>query len=154
METQFICKQILILITFCVVFTCMCHFINKLNKHDGMEYYTNITDDRQNSNGNNTSWNQLENGQKSIDCYNLPINKCINYSNCGVYLKSGQQPKCVPGDKDGPLFEEGADKWMYTDYTERHGLAQKISKVVDPWDKFYAHDYEASYPSPISIPAL
>jgi hypothetical protein len=79
----------------------------------------------------------------------LPLNKCLNYSNCGVCLSKGNSPTCIPGDEEGPFYKEGCDKWMYTDMYDRYNTNTKVTRLVDPWDKFYPTDYEASYPSPM-----
>lgn len=154
METQYICAQLIIILVFCIIIGCLFGLINKLNKHPNIENYSNEIFDKQKLGENNDDWNQLRNGQRSIDCYNLPLNKCTKYSNCGICLNKDGTSECVPGDNEGPLFKDDCDKWIHTDYDARHGLAETITNMVDPWSKYYAHDYEASYPSPISRSAL
>jgi hypothetical protein len=119
-----------------------------------VEPFSNELFDKIDAGQHNDSWNQSQFGQNFVDCYNLPPNKCLNYSNCGLCIKNGHPPKCIPGDEQGPLFKEGCDKWAYGDYYDRNNFAEKVVRVVDPWDKFYPTDYEASYPSPISRSAL
>lgn len=155
MSTQYICTQLLFVLSLCIIIACIFHFINKFNKHTPQqENYSNEVFDRIKESANNDDWNQLRNGQRSVDCYNVPLDKCTKYSNCGICLTNNNKPECVPGDNEGPLFKETCDKWVHTDYDARHGLAQTITNVVDPWSKYYAHDYEASFPSPTSRSAL
>ncbi len=98
------------------------------------------------------AWDPLAVGQTSNDCYNLSKRDCMKYSNCGLCMKDGKM-ECIPGDEHGALFKEDCEKWIYTNYYDRHIFGEKVVTVSDPWNAFYP-EYEARYPSPTSRATL
>lgn len=60
-----------------------------------------------------SSWNLLD-SKINENCYNInDLSKCSNNNNCGLLIKNSVA-KCIPGDIDGPFFENSQDsKWMY-----------------------------------------
>ena len=96
----------------------------------------------------NFLWDQTWMGNTNKDCYKLNKNDCMKYANCGL-CTSGNDAVCVPGDQQGPMFKEGCDQWIHTDYRDRHMFGEKVMTVSPPHDYQYP-DYEAWYPSPIS----
>lgn len=91
-------------------------------------------------------------GNTTEDCYNTPVNSCLKYTNCGICLNEGD-PKCLPGDIDGPLFSTQCNRWVYSDYWPKHMFDEKITTNTLPFNHFYQH-YEVYYPSPKIVSRL
>lgn len=91
-------------------------------------------------------WSLDWKGKRTDDCYSLDKDKCLLYSNCGVC-----NDKCIPGDKDGPYFDEYCGNsngmWKYRDYYDEHIFGSTIDKKVEPWSKRY-RDFEQVWPAP------
>jgi hypothetical protein len=87
-------------------------------------------------------------GKDTLDCYSQSARNCLSYSNCG--LADG---RCIPGDKDGPFFEEYVNRWVYRDYIDEHMFGKSVLRKVDPWSARYC-GYEEVWPSPVVRTAL
>jgi hypothetical protein len=97
-----------------------------------------------------TSWDHLtSDSNTSLDCYKETPRNCMKYSNCGLCVKNNNLT-CLPGDVQGPYFDEHCENWVYTNYYDRHIFGEKVTTITPAWNKFYP-DYEAWYPSPISL---
>jgi hypothetical protein len=103
-------------------------------------------------NAEHNEWDPASVGHKALDCYSLNKRDCMKYSNCGLCLKDGNQ-QCVPGDVQGPLFKDGCEQWMHTNYYDRFIFGERVLTVSPPWSKQY-RDYEVVYPSPTSRATL
>lgn len=99
-----------------------------------------------------TQWDPQWMGRTSDDCYSEYNTSCMNYSNCGLCLGRGTA-KCVPGDINGPFFNNQCDGWAHTDYYDRHLFGEKVVTVTPHWSKFYP-EYEYKQPGPVSIATL
>jgi hypothetical protein len=99
-----------------------------------------------------SGWDPLWVGQRSLDCYKENKRDCMQYSNCGLCLKDGQM-NCVPGDVQGPFFEDQCQHWIHTDYYDRHIFGEKVTSISPPFSQFYP-DYETYYPWPGSVQTL
>ena len=97
-------------------------------------------------------WDPLWEGNTSLDCYKETPRNCMKYSNCGLCYKSGHA-QCMPGDDDGPLFDDQCEYWQYTNYYDKHIFNEKITRLTRPWSHVYG-DYEAIFPSPIARSTL
>lgn len=111
------------------------------------EKYANLPDYSE-----NVFWDPSWIGKVSNDCYELSKRDCMKYANCGLCRKDGKY-QCIPGDNQGPLFKEGCDKWIHTNYRDRYIFKEKIVTESPPHDYRYL-DYEAHYPSPQSRATL
>lgn len=99
-------------------------------------------------------WEPRWKGLQSQDCYTEKPENCLKYSNCGFCLNNdGKQPKCIPGDNDGPMFQEHCPAWMHSNYYDRHIFGEKVTRITPSWAQFYP-EYEYTAPSPISRSAL
>lgn len=158
-----------LIILFCIVI-CFLWYLTSINKDLICEECENFDDHFMSDNKipnqfNNTSrrsnssddgegflWDPLWKGKRALDCYNLNKRDCMKYSNCGLCLKDGKS-KCVPGDEQGPLFEENCEHWVHTNYYDRHIFDEKVTRISRPFDYHYP-EYEVMYPSPTSRSAL
>lgn len=98
-------------------------------------------------------WDPLFVGKTSVDCYAENNKDCLNYSNCGICIGRESQPKCMPGDENGPFFNEGCRKWAYTNYYDKNIFDEKTTNLMQPWDKWQP-GYEVKFPSPITRSTL
>lgn len=94
----------------------------------------------------NNRWDTLWKGSTSLDCYKESQRDCMKYSNCGICYKNGNA-QCIPGDDQGPLFDDQCENWSFVDYYDNYIFGEKVTKTVPPWSRF-APDYEIWYPSP------
>ena len=111
------------------------------------EKYANLPDYSEND-----EWDLKWVDKRSKDCYEHTERDCMKYSNCGLCLRDGKS-NCIPGDYHGPLFKEGCERWIHTDYRDRHIFGEKVVTMTPPHDYAYT-DYEAWYPSPTSRATL
>lgn len=105
-----------------------------------------------NENREHFQWDPLWVGKTSLDCYGETTKDCMNYSNCGLCYKDGQR-KCLPGDSQGPFFEERCKGWEHTNYYDRHIFGEKVTTLRPSWDAVLP-GYETVYPSPIAVQTL
>lgn len=98
------------------------------------------------------NWDLKANGGESPDCYGETLRDCLKYNNCGICSKNNKKT-CIPGNVDGPYFEERCSGWTYTDYDDLHIFGEKVLKNVDPWNRNLP-GYEIIYPSPNGIYSL
>jgi hypothetical protein len=93
------------------------------------------------------NWEPRWKGPQSTDCYTEKPENCLNYANCGYCLGTGNKPpKCIPGDNDGPLFQERCPAWVHSNYYDRYIFDEKVTKITPSFAQFY--NYEAWYPWP------
>ena len=97
-------------------------------------------------------WDPLWVGRQSLDCYGENPKDCLAYSNCGLCYKNGQK-RCLPGDTEGPFFEENCGAWKHTNYYDRYIFGEKVTTLRPSFDKWYP-SYEVYYPSPIARSTL
>lgn len=98
-------------------------------------------------------WDPLWVGQTSLDCYGENEQDCLNYSNCGLSKQWDGTFKCQPGDENGAFFDEDNSPWKYANYYDRHIFNEKVTSVMQPWDKFQP-GFEVRFPSPIVVSTL
>lgn len=97
-------------------------------------------------------WDPLWVGKTSLDCYGETPRDCMTYSNCGLCRQNGKQV-CMPGDNQGPFFNEGCDTWKHTDYYDRHIFGEKVTTTSRDWS-YRVPDYAIYYPSTVSRATL
>ena len=97
-------------------------------------------------------WDPLSVGKTSLDCYGETPKDCMTYSNCGLCHKDGQQI-CLPGDVQGPFFEENCPAWEYTNYYDKYPFGEKETTITPSWDRFLP-GFEQKFPSPIARSTL
>jgi hypothetical protein len=59
----------------------------------------------------------------------MPLGDCLNTTNYGWCMNNGFDSHCVPGTKDGPLYDK-CDKWYHNDVWTRSVLSAD-------WEKYY-----------------
>ena len=84
-------------------------------------------------------WEPRWTGPVSNDCYTEKTKDCLNYSNCGICLSDN--PKCIPGDAQGPFFKERCTGWAHSNYYDRHIFDEKVTTITPSWSEFYP-EYE------------
>ena len=136
---------VVFVLLFCSAAVLFAHEDN--NNYTYYERYSSLPDYSENN-----EWDPRWVGKRSKDCYELNSSDCMKYSNCGLCIKNGTQ-KCIPGDHHGPLFKEGCQRWIHTDYRDRHIFGEKNMTITPPYDYAYPY-YEAVYPSPQSRATL
>lgn len=97
-------------------------------------------------------WDPLWVGKMSLDCYGENPKDCLAYSNCGICYKHGQR-RCLPGDTEGPFFEEGCGAWKHTNYYDNNIFGQKVTTIRPSFDRWNP-GYEIYYPNPIAASTL
>ena len=91
-------------------------------------------------------------GKSSLDCYKESKNDCLKFSNCGICHKNCKL-KCIPGDGQGPLFDDSCQNWTFTDYYDNYIFGEKETKTVRPWSHFIPESV-CIFPSPIARASL
>lgn len=117
-----------------------------------IEAYSNDLFDNIKSGKENDFWVQTDAGMKAKDCYGLPRNECLRYSNCGICMKNGRS-ECMPGDEQGPFFKEDCQGWAYSNVYDRYIFGERVTTVTPPWSMFYP-DYEQRTISPVVASTL
>ncbi len=156
-------ETVLIAITLLIVYICFISLFAKEDNNNGIwkiPIPVNVSTDNNTVEGyselpdysENFIWDPLWLGRTNKDCYNLNEEDCMKYTNCGLCLNNGKA-KCIPGDDTGPLFKEGCDRWVHTNYRDRHLFGEKVVTIIPPHDYRYP-DYEAWWPSPQSRATL
>ena len=113
-----------------------------------------LANDKKNEMGNaeHFQWEPLWVGKTSLDCYNENPRDCMTYSNCGLCHKD-EKKKCLPGDVNGPFFEENCPAWEYTNYYDKYVFGEKDTIVTSSWDRFLP-GFEQKFPNPIARSTL
>ena len=60
----------------------------------------------------------------------MTLGNCLNTENFGWCMNNGFSSRCVPGTKDGPLYDK-CDKWYHNDVWTRSVLSADWEKYVE-----------------------
>jgi len=80
-------------------------------------------------------------GYSKKDCYNLNKDICINTKYCGW---CDNKKTCLPGDEEGPYFDNTCNKWI----TTPNYWYNSIHNNVRP---FESRPYNWNYPNTIGL---
>jgi len=71
---------------------------------------------------------------KCLDCYYKNTNECNSCKNCGI-CKRGKFASCVPGNSNGPTFNEDCQEYVYN-IQDKHinSIPWKWSPQAETWN--------------------
>lgn len=98
--------------------------------------------------GFNFSYDLTPRDPYCLDCYKKNSEDCLKCGNCGISQR-GPFSKCVPGDEQGPYFQELSDKWTYRDHNKGKTDTTPVTTESRPWNWFYPQTEMTRWSSPV-----
>lgn len=79
--------------------------------------------------------NKIENIDVTKDCYaQSSAIQCLQCGQCGISVKNGIS-KCVPGDVNGPAFQDDAQEWIYGNSYDKYLYGENVVRRYKPWNR-------------------
>lgn len=75
-----------------------------------------------------------------LDCNSMNTQECVDCDNCGVCIDGTGNVTCMPGDVNGPYFNNMCKYWINKEVPNFYGSVSPNKLVISrPWSYFYPH---------------
>jgi len=79
-------------------------------------------------------------GGYSLDCNSMNTYNCVDCDKCGVCIDGNGKVACVPGDINGPYFNNICKYWINKKVSNFNGSSSPNKlRISRPWSYIYPH---------------